>query len=320
MGYSLEAIYKKDENTSISAEFAKSTKPVTGSLQTSKQTGAMWNYGDRSNMGINIKAQTIIPQTNTKLSGFFRKTGEHFQSFSLFSYNTDQTAWLARADQSFFKNKITLTGMLRRNDFTNPFTDKTYKTSTVFKSVLLNIRFPKYPSVSIGYYPGTQLYLINKERIRESAYYILNGSVVYSYFIKGLSMNSSFVYNRYTNEATDSGFIAYKGVNYYASQTFLLRKLQLQGGYAYSKQPLLQFYTIESSADYSVKDWLRIGIGAKYNKIAGGNNYWGERMLLSVSLKQFGTVQLQYEKSYLPTINQTLYPVEIGRVSYYKNF
>jgi len=320
MGYSLEAIYRKDENTSISAEFAKSTKPVTGSLQTGKQTGTMWNYGDQSNMGINIKAQTIIQQTNTKLSGFFRKTGEHFQSFSLFSYNTDQTAWLARADQSFFKNKVTLTGMLRRNDFTNPFSDKTYKTSTVFKSILLNIRFPKYPSISIGYYPGTQLYLINKERIRESAYYILNGSAVYSYSIKGLSMNSSFVYNRYTNEATDSGFIGYKGVNYYASQIFLLKKLQLQGGYAYSKQPELQFYTIESSVDYVVKDWLRIGVGSKYNNIAGGNNYWGERILLSLGLKQFGTVQLQYEKSYLPTINQTLYPVEIGRVSYYKNF
>jgi rRNA processing protein Gar1 len=320
MGYSLEAIYKKDENTSISAEFAKSTKPVTGSLQSSKQTGVLWNYSDRSNMGINIKAQTIIPETNTRLSGFYRKTGEHFQSFSLFSYNTDQTAWLARADQSFLKNKITLTGMLRRNDFTNPFTDKTYKTSTVFKSVLLNIRFPKYPSVSIGYYPGTQLYLVNKEKIRESAYYILNGSVVYSYKVRGISMNSSFVYNRYTNEATDSGFIAYKGVNYYGSQTLLLKKLQVQGGYAYSKQPQLQFYTIETSADYALRNWLSVGAGVKYNDISGGNNYWGERLLLSVGLKQFGTVQLQYDKSYLPTISQTLYPVEIGRISYYKNF
>lgn len=320
VGYSLEVIYKVDENTSISAEFAKSTKPVTGSLQTGKQTNVLWNYGDKSNMGINVKAQTFVPKTNTKLSGFYRKTGEHFQSFSLFSYNTDQTAWLVRADQAFLKNKITITGMLRRNDFTNPFTDKTYKTSTVFKSVLLNIRFPKYPSVSIGYYPGTQLYLVNKEKIRESAYYILNGSVVYGYKINRLMMNSSFVYNRYTSEATDSGFIAYKGVNYYGSQTFLLRKLQLQGGYAYTKQPQLQFYTIETSADYALKNWLSIGAGLKYNDISGGNNYWGQRLVLSAGLKQFGTVQLQYEKSYLPTISQTLYPVEIGRVSYYKNF
>lgn len=320
MGYSVEAIYKKDENTSLSAEFAKSTKPVTGNLQTNKQTGSLVKFNDQSNMGINIKAQTIIPETNTKLSGFFRKTGENFQSFSLFSYNTDQTAWLARADQSFLKNKITLTGMLRRNDFSNPFTDKTYKTSTIFKSILVNVRFPKYPSISVGYYPGTQLYMIDKERISESAYYILNGSMVYSYFFNGLAMNSSVVYNKYTSEATDSGFVAYKGINYYASQSVFLKKLQLQAGYAYTKQPILEYYTLETSGDYAIRSWIKLGVGLKYNNVSGGDNYWGESIQLRTDFKQFGGIQLQYEKSYLPTINQTLYPVEIGRLSYYKNF
>jgi len=319
-GYSVEAIYKKDDKTNFSIEFAKSTKPVTGNIQSNKQSADLLKFSDESNMGINIKAQTVIPETKTQLSGFFRKTGENFQSFSLFSYNTDQTAWLVRADQFLFKNKVTLTGMLRRNDFTNPFTDKTYKTSTVFKSFVVNIRIPKYPSFSLGYYPGTQLYVINKEKIRESAYYILNSSIVYGYYLKGISMNSSFVYNKFTSEATDSGFIAYRGVNYYALQTFFLQKLQLQGGYSYTKQPELQFYTIEASGDYSIRNWLKVGLGAKYNDINGGNNYWGERVQLTLSLKQFGNFQFQYEKSFLPTINQTLYPVEIGRASYFKSF
>ncbi len=320
MGYSVEAIYKKDENTSLSAEFAKSTKPITGNLQTNKQTGSLVRFNDQSNMGINIKAQTIIPQTNTKLSGFFRKTGENFQSFSLFSYNTDQTAWLARADQSFLKNKITFTGMLRRNDFSNPFTDKTYKTSTIFKSILVNVRFPKYPSISVGYYPSTQLYVIDKERISESAYYILNGSIVYSYFFKGIAMNSSVVYNKYTSEATDSGFVAYNGINYYASQSVFLKKVQLQGGYAYTKQPILEYYTLETSGDYAIRNWMKLGIGIKYNNVSGGKDYLGKSIQLRTDFKQFGGIQLQYEKSYLPSINQTLYPVEIGRLSYYKNF
>jgi hypothetical protein len=320
MGYSVETIYKKDEYTSVSAEFAKSTKPITGSLQTNKQSGALLAFNDESNMGINIKAQTRIPETNTKLSGFFRKTGENFQSFSLFSYNTDQTAWLARVDQAFMKNKITLTGMLRRNDFTNPFVEKTYKTSTTFKSILLNVRFPKYPSLSVGYYPGTQLYSIDKETIRESAYYILNGTATYNYRYKNIGMNSSIIYNKYTNQATDSGFVAYKGVNYYASQTAFFRKLQLQAGGSYTKQPELEYHTLESSADYALNNWLKIGAGLKYNDISGGDNYWGERAQLSADCKQFGNIQFQYEKSYLPTIYQSLYPVEIGRISWYKYF
>lgn len=320
MGYSVETIFRKDENTFLSAEFAKSTKPVIGNFSANKQSSSLLRFSDQSNMGVNFKAQTIIPETHTKLSGFYRKTGENFQSFSLFSYNTNQTAWLARADQSFFKDRITLTGMLRRNDFTNPFTDKTYKTSTVFKSILLNVRLRRYPTISIGYYPGTQLYMIDKQTIRESAYYIFNGSVGYSYIIKGLQMNSMAVYNKYMSEATDSGFVPYQGINVYASQAIRFPKLQLQGGYIYTKQSLLQFTTLEATADYSLRNWLKVGAGLKYNKVKEGADYWGQNIQIRTEFKKWGGLQLQYEKSYLPTFTQKLAPVEIGRLSYYRRF
>jgi len=320
MGYSVETIFRKDENTFLSAEFAKSTKPIIGNFSASKQSGSLLRFNDPSNMGVNFKAQTIIPETHTKLSGFYRKTGENFQSFSLFSYNTNQIAWLGRVDQSFFKDRIILTGMLRRNDFTNPFTDKTYKTSTVFKSILLNVRFRKYPTISIGYYPGTQLYMIDKQTIRESAYYIFNGSVGYSYIIKGLQMNSMAVYNKYTSEATDSGFVPYQGINLYASQAIRFTKLQLQGGYIYTKQSLLQYSTLEATADYSLRKWLKVGAGLKYNKVKDGADYWGQNILIITEFKKWGGLQLQYEKSYLPTLTQKLAPVELGRLSYYRRF
>ncbi len=320
MGYSVEAILKKDENTFLTAEFAKSTKPVIGNMGAGKQGNSLIRFDDPSNMGINFKGQTVIPETHTRLSGFYRKTGENFQSFSLFSYNSNQAAWLGRVDQSFYKDRITLTGMLRRNDFTNPFTDKTYKTSTVFKSVLLNLRLRKFPVISVGYYPGTQLYMIDKETIRESAYYILNGSASYSYIIKGLQFNSMVVYNKYTSEATDSGFVAYQGINVYASQAVRFSKLQLQGGYAYTRQSLLQYNTYEGSGDYSLKDWLQLGAGVKYNKVKASAGYWGQSIQLRAEFKKLGGFQLQYEKSYLPTLTQQLAPVEIGRVGYYRRF
>jgi hypothetical protein len=320
MGYSVEAIYKKDENNFLIAEFAKSTKPFIGNSTSAKATEVLWKFSDQANTGYNIKAQTTIEKTHTKLSGFYRKTGEQFQSFSLFSYNTNQTAWLARADQSFLKHRITLTGMLRRNDFTNPFTDKTYQTSTIFKTLLLNMRLKNLPHLSVGYYPSTQMYIVDKETIRESAYYILNGSASHSYIIKGLQMNSMAVYNKYTSEATDSGFMAFQGINIYASHSIRFKKLQLQGGYAYTKQSLLEYTTFETMADYNAKQWLQFSVGIKYNKIVGGANYWGQSVQLRTELKKWGGFQLQYEKSYLPTIYQLLAPVEIGRVGYYKRF
>lgn len=320
IGYSLESIFKKNEHTSVSFEVAKSTKPSTGGTSGNKQLGTLWQFSDQSNLGVNIKAQTIVNETNTKLSGFYRKTGQSFQSFSLFSYNSDQTAWLARADQYFLKERISISGMLRRNDFTNPFTEKTYKTSTVFKSFILNVRVPKYPLFSAGYYPGTQLFLIDKETIRENAYYLLNGSLTYSYSFKKIKMNSLVVYNQYFNKATDSGFGRYQGVNYYEMQTIYLNKLQLQAGFAYNRQPGMVYTTTEASVDYSLKQSVKLGTGIKYNKVFDGNTYWGEKVELLINVPGIGRLQLQYEKSYLPTISDSLFPVEIGRVSWYKFF
>ncbi len=319
-GYSIETIVKKDENTQFSAEIAKSTRPVTGRYADNKALSSLVHFSDKTNLGISIKGQTIIHETGTRLSGLFRKTGENFQSFSLFSYNTDQTAWMMKADQSFFKDKITFTGILRRNDFVNPFTEKTFKTTTVFASMQLTARIPKWPSLSMGYYPGSQLYIIDRNRIRENVYYILNGTVVHQYKLSGLRMVSSAIYNKYTTRGTDSGFINYSGSNYMLSQSISFQKLQLQGNLIYTDQEELQFFTAESNADYSITTMFRLGAGIKYNRVIAGNTYWGGTGQLMFDVKKIGTLQLQYDKSFLPTIQQTLFPVEVGRLTWFKNF
>lgn len=320
MGYSVEAIVKKDRHTGFSIEVAKSTRPVTGRYSENKEPGSLFRWSDRTNLGVSMTGQTIIPETDTRLSGFFRKTGENFQSFSLFTYNTDQTAWLLRADQPFMKNKINLAGVLRRNDFVNPFTEKTFRTSTVFTSLQLGVRVPRWPSLSIGYYPGSQLYIIDRERIRENAYYILNGTLTHNYSLLGIRMISSALYNQYASKGTDSGFIRYNGINYMLSQSLLFEKFQAQGNFIYTDQEELRFFTLEGNLDYSLAGFLRIGAGVKYNKITGGLACWGGRSQATIELKKVGGIQFQYEKSFLPTIYQTLFPVELGRVSWFKNF
>jgi hypothetical protein len=322
-GYSIETIIKKNENTFFSIEVAKSTKTkvtTTAAPVTENKPDNLFKYNDDSNMGFNIKGQTVITETDTKISGFFRKTGEQFQSFSLFTYNTNQQMWQLRADQSFLQRKVNVTAMLRQNDFTNPLTDKTFKTTTVFKSLQLNVKVPRWPVINAGYYPGTQFYIVDNNTVRENVYYILNGSALYAYKFKDIDMNSSFIYNRYFNQATDSGFVLYKGINYIFSQAVTLSKLQMEGSYSFNRQSELNYYTLDANGDYSLKKFLRIGGGIKYNHVQGGENYWGQSIRLSADFKKLGGIQLHYEKSYLPTIQQTLYPVEIGRVSWYKFF
>ncbi|MBS1744070.1 MAG: hypothetical protein JST81_13640 [Bacteroidetes bacterium] len=320
LGYAIEAILKKNEFTYISAEAAKSIHPYSTASANTKVNNGLWRFNDMSNLGINFKAGILIDQTQTQLSGFYRKTGENFQSFSLFSYNTNQVAWMARVDQSFLKKHIGVTVMLRQNDFTNPFTDKTFKSTTTFKTIILNIRFPKYPSISIGYFPGTQLYLVNRDKIRENAYYILNGSATYAYRLNKIAMSSSFIMNRYFNKATDSGFVEYKGDSYYMTQSFFLKRLDLQGGASYNKQPDLTYYTIESSVDVNINKFLKAGFGLKYNQLQSGEKYVGERASVSLTVLKLGLLQFQYDKSYLPTTQNILFPIESGRLIWVKTF
>lgn len=209
---------------------------------------------------------------------------------------------------------------LRRNDFVNPFTEKTFKTSTVFKSAQVQVRVPKWPSVSAGFYPGSQLYIIDRDRVRENVYYILNGTVVHTYKLFGMRMLSSAIYNSYSNKGTDSGFINYNGINYVASHSVVFKRLQLQASYMYTDQQELKFYCIENNIEYAAERIFRFGAGIKYNKIKGGADYWGGGAQLMAEIKRLGVLQVQYEKSFLPTIQQTLFPVEVGRVSWIKYF
>lgn len=320
VGYSIEGIIKPNDHTFLSAEFAKSTKPYQGNTSGSKQGEALFNFSDKSNVGVNIKAETEFIKTKTTLSGFYRKTGENFQSFSLFSYNNNQEAWLARLDQSLSKDKIRLTGMVRKNDFTNPFTNKTFKSSTVFGSFLANFRFPKLPILSIGYYPGTQLFVIDKETIQESAYYILNASLIYSYRLKDKATTTSINLNKYNNQASDSGFIAYNGIIITGTHNMAFKRLLVQGSYSLSKQERLTFSTSDISGSYTLKKYLSFGAGIKYNNVHNGLSYIGKSAQIKIELKKLGLIQLQYDKSFLPSLNSILFPVEIGRLSYYKYF
>jgi hypothetical protein len=320
MGYAVETTIKKNENNFISAEFAKSTKPIIANTRGYKLTSDLSKFSDNSNMGLNFKAQTFLEPTKTKFSGFFRKTGENFQSFSLFSYNRNQTAWSLRVDQPFYRNKLFLSAMLRRNDFSNPFLDKTFKSSTIFQTYLLNIRIPKYPVLSLGYYPSSQIYSANNDILRESIFKTLNASITHSFKVNSANMSSTLVFNKYFSEATDSSFLPINGVNIFATQTVLFKKFQLQGSYALNNLPSLQFNTIDITGEYYLKSYLQASLGIKSVSVQNGEKYWGQSFQLRSTFGSWGGLQLQYEKSYLPTLYKEMAPIEIGRLSYFKRF
>lgn len=320
-GYSVEVNLKKNNEHYITAEFAKSTisnsEFVPGT--TSKDASALIRFSEMANAGLNFKAGAKLAKTGTNVSAFYRKTGEKFQSFSLFTVNSNQESWQLRVQQPLLKGKVNLTAMLRQNDFANPFTDKTFKTSTVFKTFQASFNMKGLPIVQVGYYPGTQIFLVDKTTLRENAYYILNGSLFYNYRFKGEQFSTSMVLNQFFNKATDTGFIIYSGKSFLLSQQFITKQYQVNAGFQYNDQEGMVFHTTELGGEYNLK-MIRVGGSLKRSDVNGGANYIGAVARLSTAMGKFGTIQLQYEKSYLPTINRTLFPVETGRIGWFKIF
>ena len=90
--------------------------------------------------------------------------------------------------------------------------------------------------------------------------------------------------------------------------------------YSYTGQSEMNFYTLESQADIRLGKWFAVGGGLRYNRVISGDIYWGGRLMAMVTAGRLGGLQVQYEKSHLPTIHKTLYGIETGRVSWFKNF
>jgi hypothetical protein len=319
-GISIEGILKKNDFTYVVAEIAKSTIPMVGSSVQGKSIQSLLRVNDKSNVGLSMKAQALFPRSRTRVSGMIRRTGENFQSFSLLAYQTNQVNWNIKVDQPLLENRINLSGALRRNDFMNPFTEKSFKTSTVFKSLQVDVRIPKWPQVSVSYHPSAQLYIIDENRVREDAFYVVNASVVYPYQVGNTRMSTILIYNDFSSRGTDSGFFAYNGKSYQATQQVHLQWGSLNASYAYSDQAPFGYHTVDGGLDMTFKKIFSLSGTSSFYHVKKSDSYVGGRIMMGVDFGYFGQLHVQYEKSYLPTLAASLYPVENGRLTWTKIF
>jgi len=246
--------------------------------------------------------------------------GEHFQSFNLQPVNSVQEAFHIKVQQHLWKKKFTVDAAVRKNDFSNPFINPGISSSTVFKSLQLGLRIPKYPFVTIGYAPSSQLTVLDNQRLVENQYNTLNAVISYSYKTKTASMVTNAMFLKFYNNSPDTGFIYYNAASFSLTQFVYLGNWQLQSGLTITDQQELRVLTLDQSVTWQLKQWLSLTGGFKYNRIHKGSSPWGGTAGGNMLINKIGSVQLSYDKSYLPGTARNLLPVETGRVSYYRSF
>ncbi|MES2773898.1 MAG: hypothetical protein V4722_06920 [Bacteroidota bacterium] len=319
-GYSIEARYKLDDYTNFSFEAAKSSTPYTLNGDRAKSLSRAFSFTDRNNEAWTAKFSKDLPAMQSNLNVFYRKVGAHFQSYSLFTSGNRQEAWGIKWKQYLFQKRLALTGQVRKNGFDNPLVSNTYNSSVVFKSLQAVMRIKKWPMISLGYMPGSQLTKNTDGTLSENIYQTLTANLFYTYTAVRRQMSSSLLYTRFYNRGTDTGFVYYNARNIMMNHHMDFGWWRSQTDVQYAAQPNLNYWTFQQQADLQIGKSVGAGVGAKNYRLTNGTGYWGMQMQVSIQLQKLGTLQMQYDKGYLPNGIGQLASNDWGRLSWVRIF
>ncbi|MHA4810993.1 hypothetical protein ACX0G9_22990 [Flavitalea flava] len=323
MGFTLEGRYKVHRTTTLIAEVAKSSSPYY-SLDSSQRhniLGSSLKMNERSNEAYSIKLNSFLPSTQSTITASYRHFGSNFQSFSLFTTGTEQIAWSVRVDQPFFRRHLLVTGSIRTNDFTNPLLNASYKSTTVFKSIQATLRLKKWPTLSAGYFPSSQITKIKDDHFLENLFYTLTGSISHVYRVKDLSLISMLLYTQFYNKVTDTNFVYFNTKNLLFSQQAFLGPLTAQLQVSAAVNTTYNLYVIDQKVDYQVRRWLSLGAGIKYNKqTVYSVTQLGYSANATVKVPALGEFRLMADKGFIPGNNKQLVENKVGRLTYLKVF
>lgn len=321
LGMSAETRIQLNERQFIIAEFAKSSfQYAPGSTAETGLFNKVKDFSDRSNEAYSLRFQSYWPAAGTKLSGFYKRTGDHFQSFTLQPLNNIQESFHIKGQQQLWRKRFIIDAAVRKNDFINPYINPGISSQTVFTSLQLSLRIPKYPFVSIGYAPSSQLTVLDNQRLAENQYRTLHAVASYSYQVKAISMASNAMFLKFYNHSPDTGFIYYNASSFSFSQTFYLKGWDLQSSLSITDQQELSVTSLEQTVSYQPASWLSLSGGIKYHLVPGQPSLWGASSTASFNLNRLGMIRLFYDKSYLPGTNRNLLPVQSGNISFYRTF
>lgn len=313
-GISAERKWYLNKNISLEFELAKSTTkqssgkqdPLIKDLFASFSTHTIGAYGS-------LKAW--LPKTKTDAEISYRYWGQQFESFNANQYFNPQNNIAAKLTQPLFNRRLNLTTGLKYTDFKSYGIASNIKTKTLFATANATLRIRKWPVVSLGYYPGSQMYWMENSKLYEYFYYILNASVSHYFKLGRVPMQAVFTHNKFMNHYSDS---AVKNAQSYNNLFWTCWVGSFSFQASYSQQELVHetLRTAEAGLNYSGTKF-RIGGTAKWNFLSAQTRM-GYTANLGISLGKLGSINLIYDRSYLPERTGGFVPVNTGQVQIIK--
>jgi len=322
VGASISSTKILDKNTTVTLEFARSSyADAYDPSQINKGLlGRVLNFKMNANEAWAASFKSTYPLTNTKIDGSYRKMGEAFQSFTIYATNVKQDAYLFHVNQLLWKKKLSVDAAIRKNDFNSPLTAPGYANTTVFKSLQVSLAVPRYPFVSLGYYPSSQLFTGSNHLIYQSWYNTLNVISSHTYKAAKLNMSTSAVYTKFYNNQSDTSFAYFNASSFSLTHSVYLSPFVFQGSLTVTDQLGIHLVTVEPLVTWQYKKILTVTGSLKWSRLNNEQTLWGGTAGMNVMIPHFGTIQFHYDKVHLPAYNGNLIPVDMGRVTFNREF
>lgn len=315
-GISAEKRIMINRNISVDVEVAKSTTLYNSPVEKREGTFKdLFGKFSTKTIGIYNSINAYFPKTSTDAEVTYRYWGQQFQSFNASQYFNPQNNVSGKISQPFFKRKLYVTAGARYSDFKSMGIANNIHTKTLFASASATLRIRKLPIISVGYYPGSQVYLLDQSKLYEYYYYIFNTTASHYFRAGKMPMQVVATRNVFFNRYTDS---LVSGSQSYYNLFWTAWKNRFTYNVNLSRQETEWnvLNTIEAGLSYTSKV-VRLGGSLKWN-IADHSPGMGYTVNSGIVIKRLGTINFVYDRSFLPGRNGVFIPVGMGQVQIVK--
>lgn len=315
IGASIEARYQMPNNSYFKVEIAESISP---DFRMDPPKNNKWNLKDKTDKAFIISSYFFIPRTRTRIDAKYKYTGANYQSFSYFQTNSTLHTWNIKAEQLMFKRHLKISAALKSNEFSNPYIIQSYQTNTIFKSLQVLFRKKRWPTISGGYMPVSQLSNINGNII-ENKFNSINSNLHYNYRIRKIKGASLLVYSRFYNSSADSGFIYFNARNISFNQIFYFRKYISGINITYSTNLNHRFLVMDEYFKVAINNVASLGIGIKINNLNYSQTAIGAYGNFQLNVFKKASLSFNVEDGFIPgyngsLINNTVMNLQLSKV------
>jgi hypothetical protein len=317
-GISAEAKYRINKHSYIIGEVAESVSSGLNYYDLPKSP-SLFSWNDKTNKAYSLKVYSSFPKLQARVEGLYRYTGAFFQSFDRFQSNSQQQYWYVKLEKQFWKKQLRITASIRNNEYTNPYIIQQYSSNMIFKSMQVTFRKRKWPVLSAGYMPSSQLTKIDGQ-LTENRFHTLNLIGYHQYKIGGQSLMSTVTYNRFYNNAADTSFLYFNAVNFYMQHQLFFRHFTAGIGATHTRNPGFELNVLEESLQFTIRKNINLSAGIKINNYNRIETKVGSWIRLSGRVMKAGWLQLYFDNGFIPSNNARLVKNQLLTVSINKTF